>query len=242
MTEPSTPTTHSYNTSPSDVQPTDASAPQFHPPVGQPSLPPAPAPAKRKRHLFRKVFVGFVACVGLLVLLVAIAKPQAAVNAVAPGALPTTIPTSDVYVPPGATGEGSSAAPLAFGATNTYEDGLAVTVGKPQLFKPSKTAAIVGGAAARYVTMEIVITNGTTTNYAAASTVINATFAGAEVQRVYDAASKVSGAPTNDVLPGKSVVFRVGFAVPTKDAGELQVEVSPAYGIQYSNTILVGSV
>lgn len=242
MTEPSTPTTHSYNTTPSPVQPTDASESQNHPAVGQPSLAPAAAP-KRKRHLFRKVFFGFVACVGLLILLVAIAKPEAAVNAVAPGALPTTIPTSDVYVPPGAASSPSaaSAAPLAFGATYKWSDGIQATAGKPQIFKPSKTSTTTAGAV-RYVTLEISIANGTTANYDSSSTVVNASVNGEAADRVFDSASKVGGPPQTELLPGRVATFRVAFAVMTKDPVEFQVEIGPGYGVAYSTAIYLGSI
>lgn len=220
------------NMTPNDITPNESQ-------VGATSQVDSP-PARKPRKLGRKILVVVLALAGLFVLIGVLAKPEAAVSAIAPQA----VPTSDVYVPPGAAAASSaSAAPLTFGQPYKWEDGVAVTLGKAQLFKPSKTAALSAtGPAARYITFEVTITNGTGANYTASSTVLGATFAGADAERVFDSASKVVGPPTTDILPGKTVTFRVGFAISSKDAGELQVEVTPNYGMGYTKAIWDGTV
>lgn len=193
---------------------------------------------RKPRKLGRKILAVALALVGLFVLIGVMAKPEAAVSAIVPG----VVPTSDVYVPPGAAAASDPAnAPLLFGAKHTWENGMAVTLGKAQVFKPGQYAAKTSTPAARAVTFEVTITNGTSENYSAMSTIIAATFAGADAERMFDAASKVGGPPMTDILPGKSATFRVAFAIPTKDPGELQVEIGPAYGLG-DKAIYVGSV
>lgn len=235
-----------------DPAPNTPPAFQVPPPAAGPAAPvgwqpPAPAPAeqqppakRRRRFTFKRLLLGTLALFGLIVLLAVIASPKGAVSAVAPGALPATTSASDsdVYVPPGAQ---AAAAPLAFGSEHKWEDGLAVKLGKPQSFKPGKYAALTSSPAARYVTMEVTILNGTPANYAAGSTTVDATAGGAAAEKVFDSGSKISWAPTTDVLPGKAVTFRVAFAIAEKAPVDLQVEVGPAYGVQYSKAIYTGT-
>lgn len=218
------------NPTPNAITPSDSQS-------GKSSQSPAP---RKQRKLGRKILVVLLPLIGLFVLIGALAKPEAAVNAIVPGA----VPTSDVYVPPSAAAaSAASAATLTFGQPYRWEDGMVVTLGKAQTFKPTKTAALSAtGPAARYITFEVTMTNGTGQNYAASSTVFGATFAGADAERVFDSASKVLGPPMTDILPGKTVTFRVGFAIATKEAGELQVEVTPNYGMGYSKAIWDGTV
>ena len=242
MTEPTNPTTTptppSYNMPPPAVQQSQWTPPQTSQPPAAQWAPPTQQAPKRKRRIFRKLFIGVVALIGLIILLAVVAKPEVAVNAVVPGAVPSTT-TGDVYVPPGSP-EAVTGGPLAFAAPYKWEDGLKVTVGKPQSFKPSKSAIATAGAA-RYVTMEITIVNGTPGNYSAGTTAVSATAGGTAADMVFDSASKINWAPQTEILPGKSATFRVAWAIPSKDAVELQVQVAPGYGVGYSNAIYLGT-
>jgi hypothetical protein len=129
----------------------------------------------------------------------------------------------------------------AFGQTITWPDGVAVSVSKPEPYRPSSSAATVAGAA-RFVSMKVTVTNGSNKDVEATGTVLAATANGSPAEQVFDSAKGLNGSPTSTVLPGKSVTFTVAFGLPSKDPVDLQVDLRPGLGIGYQPAIFTGQV
>jgi hypothetical protein len=129
----------------------------------------------------------------------------------------------------------------AFGQTITWPDGVAVSVSKPETYKPSSSASI-GPGAARFVSMKVTVTNGSNKDLAATGADLSATANGAPAEQVFDSAKGLNGSPSSTILPGKSVTFTVAFGLPSKDPGDLQVELRPGFGIGYQPAIFTGQV
>lgn len=127
----------------------------------------------------------------------------------------------------------------AFGETTSYPDGLKITLSKPAPFKPSSTAS-TSDADARWVVSTVTVVNGSAKNYNPVLLSVNGSVNGAEAGRVFDSKNKIGTAPSSEVLPGKSVTFRVVFGIPTKDPVELQLDAS--LGLSHKTAIYVGQV
>jgi hypothetical protein len=127
-----------------------------------------------------------------------------------------------------------------FGQKITWPDGVAVSVSKPEPYKPSGSAA--AGPAARFVSMKVTLTNGSDKDLAATGTTLSATANGTPAEQVFDSAKGLNGSPNSTVLPGKSVTFTIAFGLPSKSAADLQVELRPGFGIGYQPAIFTGQV
>ena len=114
-----------------------------------------------------------------------------------------------------------------WGQRYTWPSGLAVEVTKPATCKPGQYASPPN--VTRAVKVTITVVNGTdkAINTALLSTV-NAQFAGANAETVFDSGGKCGDGGMNaaDVLPGKTFTFDIAFSVG-KDPGELQLSLQP---------------
>jgi hypothetical protein len=129
----------------------------------------------------------------------------------------------------------------AFGQKITWPDGVAVSVSKPEPYKPSSSAA-TGPGAARFVSMKVTMTNGSAKDLSASGIVLSATANGSPAEQVYDSAKGLNSSPSSTVLPGKSVTFTVAFGLSSKDPADIQVELQPGFGVGYQPAIFTGQV
>ena len=125
----------------------------------------------------------------------------------------------------------------AFGQKITWPDGVAVSVSKPEPYKPSSSAA-TGPGAARFVSMKVTMTNGSAKDLSASGIVLSATANGSPAEQVYDSA-RANSSPSS---PGKSVTFTVAFGLSSKDPADIQVELQPGFGVGYQPAIFTGQV
>jgi hypothetical protein len=100
---------------------------------------------------------------------------------------------------------------LAFGKSHTWRDGVSVTVGKPQIFKPSKWA--VTEKSKHYVKFPITVINRTDKPIDIGWTHINVQSKNKEADQFYDSPIGLKGPPDTKVSKGKKSDFEVGFAV-----------------------------
>ena len=107
------------------------------------------------------------------------------------------------------------------GLNNTY-DGATLTVG---LSRPVAYAGVVGR---RAVTFNIAVTNRDATPFSLTSLGIQAASGSAQDAQITDPANNV-GASSATVLPDRSLVWQIAFAVPAT-ADDITVQVSPVDG------------
>lgn len=126
----------------------------------------------------------------------------------------------------------SSAAPeeddgtARFGQTYTYENGLAVTVGKPKAFKPSQGAAgAESGDPAVKFTVRLV--NNTGKKYDPVLFTATVQSGNTEGSQVYDSGKGIEGTPSTSLLNGREVEFPMVFAVA--DPKDIVMDVSPGF-------------
>lgn len=148
-------------------------------------------------------------------------RPAAASSA--PAEMPSSPPEASSAPTPTPTPTGSGI--QEFGKAYAYDDGLAVTIGQPQAYKPSNTAA----GADRFphaVIFDVTVVNKS--GKAWDPVMFHATLQSAneEASRIYDS-GKLPAEPATKVLPGREVKFKMAFAVA--DAGDLVMEVRPDF-------------
>lgn len=102
---------------------------------------------------------------------------------------------------------------LAFGETATFEDGISVTVGKPQKFQPTEWASF--DKAPSYVKFKVTIVNGTDAAYDASGAFVTVQSGDLEAGEVFDTERGLDGSPMTKVLPGRQSSYWVGFGVQT---------------------------
>jgi hypothetical protein len=120
-----------------------------------------------------------------------------------------------------------------FGETYSYENGLTVTVGAPQPYTPSDSAAVGEPAPPSFVVFEIKVVNGTTGNYDPVSFSASLQSGPTEEEQVFDSANGIGGTPSTTLLPGRESVFRMAFGAT--DPADLVMEVTP--GFEYESAI-----
>lgn len=137
--------------------------------------------------------------------------------------------TTSSAAPVAAVADGSAAHPLAFGQTWAPPGKLSVTVGAPAAYKPSSSAFVPGGAAARAVAMDVTVINTDKAQPVPAMTLsLQATAGSTQAQEIQDSGQNV-GTPTATILPGKTLTWKVAFAVPVA-GGEFTVGVGTVFG------------
>ena len=115
---------------------------------------------------------------------------------------------------------------LKFGQSHTWEDGMQVTIGKLEPFKPSDTAAFDEDDE-RFVKFHVIIKNGTKKRFDPSSFSTTAATGDRDAEQVFDSANGVSGGPESKILPGRSKNFDIGYGI---DRGkDFVLEVAPGY-------------
>ena len=122
------------------------------------------------------------------------------------------------------------------GETFTWEDGLAVTLGKPVLLKDFEYPDLLMRDQRAY-TFKVTVKNGTSERYDPSEFFATASSGEDEVDSLFDSANKLNGSPDTVILPGQSRTWLIGFPV-TKGEG-IQIEVSPTLDGDYFTAIFV---
>jgi hypothetical protein len=114
-----------------------------------------------------------------------------------------------------------------FGETYTYEDGLVVTIGTPQPYTPSESAAVGEPRPPAFVVFDVTVVNGSQANYEPAIFSVSLQSANVEEQQVFDSANGIGGTPTTPILPGREAAFRLAFGATNPN--DLVMQVSPSF-------------
>lgn len=122
---------------------------------------------------------------------------------------------------------------LQFGDKYTYENGVSLAISKPEAFKPSETGLMLlsDPDGKDFVSFDVTIVNGSDEAYDPNLTNFTASSDGEEAEQIFDTDNKLNGSPSTTVKPGKSVKFKIGFAVA--DKGDITMDASP--GMEYSS-------
>jgi hypothetical protein len=137
----------------------------------------------------------------------------------------TPSPASGVNRPASTTTTPPPANPQ-LGQTYTYENGLAVTVGQPQPYTPSSSAAGADPALPALL-FPITIVNGSTENYETSSFSTTLQSGNQEASKIYDTANNVGSAPSTPTLPGREAAFQIAYAVT--NPADLVMQVRPEF-------------
>ncbi len=114
---------------------------------------------------------------------------------------------------------------LRFGQSFSYEDGLTVTVGAPQPFRPSESAAF--DKAPAYRSFSITIVNKTGRRFDAASFRTTVQSSNEEAESIYDTARGIEGSPSTTLLNGREAKFRIAYSL--QDPKDIVMEVNPSF-------------
>ena len=167
-------------------------------------------------------------------------------NATAPSETPegaTSPPATQAAPTASATAEASAAATettspaataaiggLSFGDTYTWPNGLAVTISKPKVFKPSQFAAADVGTdksvkSQTNLMFNVRVVNNTGKPFEQIGFYFTMQSGNAESEQIFDSETKLEGAPSDTLLKGRTSEFKVGFRV--KDPNDLAMNVMP---------------
>ncbi|MFC8509565.1 DUF4190 domain-containing protein [Streptomyces sp. NPDC057411] len=138
----------------------------------------------------------------------------------AKGTTPTDAPTTEAPA-------GADSGALKFGETFAYEDGVKVTVSRPEAHTPDGFA--VGYTKGKHKAFQVTVTivNGSKEAIDITAALPNASdAAGASAELVFDGSNSTKPFE-GKVLPGKQAKADFTFALAADAAGELQVEISP---------------
>lgn len=114
-----------------------------------------------------------------------------------------------------------------FGDTYTWNDGVAVTVGKPQPFTPTADAFVEDEALrAQAYAFDVTVENGSGEPVDSMETSLQASSGGEQSGMVFDSAAGIDS-PTVSIQPGKSLSFTVVFTL--KDPADINMDVSPTW-------------
>jgi hypothetical protein len=112
--------------------------------------------------------------------------------------------------------------PLPFGKSYSWDDGVAVTVGKPKKFTPSEFAVVEKSK--RYVRFTVTVVNKSKTPIDLGLTYISVQSGKQEADHVFDSPTGLNGPPDKKVIKGKEAEFDVGFGVA--DPKDMVMEVA----------------
>ena len=130
------------------------------------------------------------------------------VNRPSPVEVPSSSESANAAIPtPTPTGSGVQD----FGKAYTFADGLAVTVGEPQPYKPSSSAAGADRFPATVV-FDVTVVNKSGKPWDPVLFVVTAQSANEEASPVFDF-GKLPDRPQTKVLPGREVKFKQAFGV-----------------------------
>lgn len=114
---------------------------------------------------------------------------------------------------------------LSFGETMAWESGVKASISQPEKTTISSYHRKAGQKA---VKATVTVTNGTSEALPASFISLNATVNGTPADQVFDSANGMLGAPSNDILPGKSIEYAVAWNVPNA-GGEFQIDMRPTF-------------
>ena len=140
---------------------------------------------------------------------------------------PAVAPTTGMSAPNDAAHGGvAGTAPLAFGATSTDANGLAVTVAAPQV-----VALPAGATPVRpwpvYVTVAVTVVNGSAVGYDPQGLFVSLTSGKDTAEQVFAAGAGLPGIPTESLAPGARVSFPLAFGVSAP--APLSLEIAPDF-------------
>lgn len=133
------------------------------------------------------------------------------------------VPDQPAPAPAPAPGTGTSPQVSAFGQTHRFDNGVEMTISKPQQYSPSRYASVHEGHA---IAVDITIKNGSVMPLSVSGASITASAGQQEGTRIFDG-SKMTSPPSTQVLPGKTVRFPAAFGVQSLD--DVAVQASPGY-------------
>lgn len=120
-----------------------------------------------------------------------------------------------------------------FGDTNTWNDGVAVTVGQPQRFTPSASAFVEDEALrTQAYSFDVTVENGSGEPIDSMETSLQASSGGEQSGMVFDTDNRVD-APTVTIQPGKSLNYKVAFTL--KDPSDINMDVTPGWDYESVN-------
>jgi hypothetical protein len=126
-------------------------------------------------------------------------------------------------------------APVSFGQTYKWEDGLEVTVTAPKKYTPSEYASADGEGT--HMRFQVTIKNTGTKPYDPSLFTTTVSSGEAESSEIFDSGKGLEGSPSTKVRPGKTVKFPIGYTVlKPKD---ITMEVSP--GFDYNEAIFTNN-
>src|SRR4030095_3218478 len=111
---------------------------------------------------------------------------------------------------------------LAFGKSYRWDDGVTVTVGKPEKFMPSEFAVVE--KTKDYLRFTVTVVNKSKKPVDLRLTYINVQSRNQKAAHVFDSPTGLNGPPDTKVSKGKESQFHVGFGVA--DAKDLVMEVA----------------
>lgn len=132
------------------------------------------------------------------------------------------------------TGSNASVAPaeeakdsgvLEFGETVNYDDGLSITVGKPEKFKPTEWAAYDKKAPA-HVKFKVTIVNGTEEPFDATLVYASVQSGDTEATEVFDSDQMIGETPQTQLLPGRQASYWIGYGITNPQ--DIVLEISDA--------------
>jgi hypothetical protein len=100
---------------------------------------------------------------------------------------------------------------LAFGKSYTWDDGVRLTVGKPQKLTPSEFAVV--DKSKRYVKFTVIVVNKSAKPVGLGLAYISVQSGNEEAEHIFDSPSGLNGPPDTKVAKGGEVKFHVGFGV-----------------------------
>jgi hypothetical protein len=100
---------------------------------------------------------------------------------------------------------------LAFGKSYTWDDGVTLSVGKPQKFKPSEYAAVK--KAKGHLRFTVTVVNKSEKPVDLGLTFITAQSSNKEAEQVFDSDKGLESSPDTKLLKGRESEFDVGFGV-----------------------------
>lgn len=112
-----------------------------------------------------------------------------------------------------------------FGQTFTYPIGVAITISRPAAYKPSNSSTVSSKASP--VAFTVLIKNGSEEIYDPSFFSTSAQSGDTEAEEIFDSANNVDGSPSTKLLPGRSVKFRIAYAVEAPS--DIVMEVNPGF-------------
>lgn len=124
--------------------------------------------------------------------------------------------------------DGTAAHPATWGQQYNGAS-LSTALGAPAPYTPSRMAFIGGAKIERAVGLDITVTNNSPDKPMPTMALnTQGTSGGAQAEKIHDSGGGIDS-PTADILPGKSLSWKIAFSVP-KDATELTVQLSSLGG------------